>query len=124
MINTSNPDKDLTRLLKSLKKRDEILKGIWIARIYNYHFDVIRRITRKFIDQNRQDELFYLLESENISYRRDMAGMLYHAYPEKCKEVLQEISEMTVPNGLPKYYVNLSVSAYTSLKIGIPKDFP
>ena len=79
MINTSNPDKDLTRLLKSLKKRDEILKGIWIARIYNYHFDVIRKITRKFIDQNRQDELFYLLESENISYRRDMAGMLYHA---------------------------------------------
>ena len=55
---------------------------------------------------------------------RDVAGLLYNCYPEKCEEVLKDISAMSVQTGLPQYYISLSVSAEMTLKHGIPKDFP
>ena len=36
----------------------------------------------------------------------------------------EEISELSVQNGLPKCYGNVRLSAEMALEIGIPKDFP
>jgi len=115
---------EVNRILSSLKERDEILKNNGSIRKYNYYFDIIVKNTRKIILEGRQSELLYLLDYDNISYRRDMAGMLYNCYKEKCIEVLKEISEMSAESGLPIYYFNLSVSASMALEMGIPKDFP
>ena len=115
---------ELDYIIEALKKRDEILiKGKRISQ-YNKNFSKMCEYTRKMINDNRQAELLPFLDSDNISYRVDVAGLLYNCYPDKCKQVLEEISEMSVETGLPKYYINLSVSAAMSLKYGIPKDFP
>jgi len=115
---------DLEYVIDALKKRDEILVNDKPVRQYNKYFDKMCKYARKLIDNNRQDELLKLLDSNNVSYRRDVAGLLYNCYPEKCKQVLKEISEMSAETGLPKYYINLSISASMALEIGIPKDFP
>ena len=115
---------DLDYVIDALKKRDEILVNDKSVRQYNKYFDKMCKYARKLIDNNRQDELLKFLDSNNVSYRRDVAGLLYHCYPEKCKQVLKDISEMSSETGLPKYYINLSISASMALEIGIPKDFP
>ncbi|MCR4861774.1 MAG: hypothetical protein K5884_04055 [Ruminococcus sp.] len=115
---------DLDYVIDALKKRDEILiNGKRISQ-YNKYFRKMCEYTRKMINANRQAELLSFLDSDNISYRVDVAGLLYNCYPDRCKQVLKEISEMSVETGLPKYYINLSVSAEMALEIGIPKDFP
>ena len=48
-------------------------------------------------------------------------NFLYLGDYNKC---LEEISNMTVPTGLPKHLVMISVSAHDNLKYGIPEDFP
>jgi hypothetical protein len=115
---------DLDYVIEALQKRDEILINNMPIRQYNKYFDNMRKYAKKIIDANRQDELLPLLDSDNISYRFDVAGLLYNFYPEKCQQILKDISEMSVDTGLPKYYINLSVSAMMDLKYGIPKDFP
>ena len=115
---------DLEFDVEALQKRDEILIKDKPVRRYNKYFDQMCKYARKMINDNRQVELLPFLDSENISYRSDVAGLLFNCYPEKCKQVLKEISEMSVETGLPKYYINLSISAMMSLKYGIPKDFP
>ncbi|MCR5105750.1 MAG: hypothetical protein K6B68_15050 [Eubacterium sp.] len=115
---------DLDYIIDALKKRDEILVNNKPVRQYNKYFDKMCKYARKMINDNRQAELLPLLDSDNISYRRDVAGLLYNCYPERCKQILKDISEMSVETGLQKYYINLSISAMMALEVGIPKDFP
>ncbi len=115
---------DLEYVIDALKKRDEILINDKPVRRYNKYFDIMRKYARKMINDNRQAELLPFLDSDNISYRFDVAGVLFNCYPDKCEKVLKEISEMSVETGLPRYYINLSVAAVMELKYGIPKDFP
>lgn len=115
---------DLDYVIEALQKRDEILINDKSVNQYNKYFDKMCKYARKLIDNDRQNELLKYLDSNNVSYRRDVAGLLYNCYPEKCKQVLKEISEMSVETGLPKCYINLSISAKMALEIGIPKDFP
>ncbi|HRR77618.1 MAG TPA: hypothetical protein P5191_12525 [Ruminococcus sp.] len=115
---------DLEYVIEALKKRDEILINDKPVRQYNKYFDIMRKYARKMINDNRQAELLPFLDSDNISYRFDVAGLLYNSYPEECKQVLKDISTMAVQNGLPKQYVIISVAANDNLKYGIPKDFP
>lgn len=93
-------------------------------RIYNKHFDKMRKLARVLISEGRQEELLPSLNDESVSVRRDIAGLLYNSYPELCINVLREISEMTVNTSLPECFINVSVSASMALDIGIPKDFP
>ena len=115
---------DLDYVIEALQKRDEILINNMPIRQYNKYFDKMCKYARKLIDNDRQNELLKYLDSNNVSYRRDVAGLLYNCYPEKCKQVLKEISEMSVQKGLPKYYGNIRLSAKMALEIGIPKDYP
>ena len=115
---------DLDYVIEALQKRGEILINDKSVNQYNKYFDKMCKYARKLIDNDRQNELLKYLDSNNVSYRRDVAGLLYNCYPEKCKQVLKEISEMSVQKGLPKYYGNIRLSAKMALEIGIPKDFP
>ena len=118
------PSKDIEHILTVLQKRDDILKNNGSMKSYNHQYDILKRYCKTIINAGQQSELAFLLDSENISYKSDMAGILYNSYPEKCALILNEISKMSVENGLPFYYINLTVSAYMTLEIGIPKDFP
>jgi hypothetical protein len=115
---------DLEYVVEALQKRDEILIKDKPVRRYNKYFDQMCKYARKMINDNRQVELLPFLDSENISYRSDVAGLLFNCYPEKCKQVLKEISEMSVRDGLPKYYSDIRISAKMALEIGIPQNFP
>lgn len=115
---------DLSVFIDALKKREEILLKNRSMREYNKYFDIKRECAHNLIEQNRQDELLPYLESDSISIRFDTAGVLFNSYPDKCKEVLREIAEMTVASGLPEQFVILAVTACDNLKYGIPKDFP
>ena len=84
----------------------------------------MRKIARCLFDENKQNDLLPYLNDENVSIRFDVAILLYNSYPDICKKVLNELSNMTVQDGLPKQYVVISVAAYDNLKYGIPKDFP
>ncbi len=118
-------DKDeLALLVNVLIKREQILINDESLKKYNRNFDAMRKYARELINKNRQEELLPYLESDSVSVRRDVAGLLFHCYPEKCRIVLKEIGEMTVENGLPKCFINVSISAKMALEIGIPKDFP
>ncbi len=118
-------DKDeLALLVNVLIKREQILINDESIKKYNRNFDNMRKYARELINKNRQEELLPYLESDSVSIRRDVAGLLFHCYPEKCRTVLKEISEMTVENGLPKCFINVSISAKMALENGIPKDFP
>ena len=118
----NNDDFDV--LVDALKKREEILKNKQSIRKYNKYFEIMRKCAHNLINHNRQAELLPYLDSESVSIQRDVAGLLFNSYPDRCREVLQKISEMTVDNGLPECFLNVSVSASMSLEIGIPKDFP
>ena len=107
---------DLDYVIEALQKRDEILIKDKPVRQYNKYFDNMRKYARKIINDKRQAELLPFLDSDNISYRFDVAGLLYNCYPDKCKHILEEISEMSVETGLPKYYINLSISAMMDLE--------
>lgn len=121
----SKDNKDtLDYIVDAIKKRDEVLINDKPVSQYNKYFKIMRKYARKLIDDGRQEELLPYLANDNISYRRDVAGLLYNCYPEKCEEVLKDISAMSVQTGLPQYYISLSVSAEMALKHGIPKDFP
>ncbi len=115
---------DLSRFIDALKKREEILLKEQSIRKYNKYFDIKTECAHRLIEQNRQDELLPYLESDSVSIRADAAGVLFNRYPEKCREVLKEISEMTVEDGLPEQFVIVAATAYSNLKYGIPKDYP
>ena len=118
----SNDDFDM--LIDALNKRDEVLRKSQSIKKYNKYFEIMRRCARNLIAQNRQGELLPYLGSESISIQRDVAGLLFNLYPEKCRKVLQNISNMSMQTGLPECYINVSVSASMALEVGIPKDFP
>ena len=121
----SKDNKDtLDYIVDAIKKRDEILIQKKSVSQYNKYYDIMCKYARKLIDSNRQDELLPYLECDNISFRFDVAGLLYNCYPEKCLEIFKEISNMSVKNGLPKYYLNIRLSSIFVLENGIPKDFP
>ncbi len=115
---------ELELLLNALKKREQVLVNGESISKYNRYFDSMRKYARKLIDNNRQDELLVYLDCDSVSIRRDVAGLLYHCYPEKCQRVMKEIADMTVETGLEKCFINVSVSASMALEIGIPKSFP
>ena len=112
---------DLDYVIDALKKRDEILINDKPVRQYNKYFDKMRKYARKMIDDGRQAELLPFLQSENISIKKDIAGLLFNCYPELCRETLNEIVEMT---DIPVYYGIVQMGAKDNLKYGIPKDFP
>ena len=121
----SKDNKDtLDYIVDAIKKRDEILIQKKSVSQYNKYYDIMCKYARKLIDSNRQDELLPYLECDNISFRFDVAGLLYNCYPEKCLEIFKEISNMSVKNGLPTYYSNIRLSSIFVLENGIPKDFP
>ena len=95
---------DLAYVVDALQKRDEILINDKPISQYNKYFKIMCKYARKLIDDGRQEELLPYLSNDNISYRRDVAGLLYNCYPEKCEEVLKDISAMSVQTGLPQYY--------------------
>lgn len=121
----SKDNKDtLDYIVDAIKKRNEILINDKSVGQYNKYYDIMCKYARKLIDSNRQDELLPYLECDNISFRFDVAGLLYNCYPEKCLEIFKEISNMSVKNGLPTYYSNIRLSSIFVLEYGIPKDFP
>lgn len=115
---------ELELLIDALKKREEVLINNQSIKKYNKYFDIMRKCARKLIDDNRQEEILPFLLDNSISIQRDVAGILFNCYPEKCSETLQKISNMSVQTGLPKYFSNLRLSAAMALEKGIPKDFP
>lgn len=81
----------------------------------------MRKLARNIIDNNRQEELLPYLYCNSISIQRDVAGLLFHCYPEKCREALINISNMSVQTGLSKHLGNVRLSAAMALEKGIPK---
>lgn len=115
---------DFSCLIDALNKRKEILKKGQSVKKYNRYFEVIRRCVRGLIDENRQEEMLPYLDDPSISVRYDVAQFLYNSYPQKCRAVLQEISEMSSRTGLPEYLGNVRLSAIMTLEYGVPEDFP
>ena len=115
---------DLVKLVNALKQREEVLIKGQSTRKYNKYFDLMVKYAHNLIVENRQEELLPYLENESISIQRDVAGLLFNSYPDKCREVLIRISKMSVKTGLPKHLGNVRLSAAMALEIGIPKDFP
>lgn len=112
------------KIIECCKKREEILKQSQSIREYNKYYDKMRKYARCLITDKRQNELLPYLNDNSISIQFDVAILLYNSYPDICKKVLKEISDMSVQNGLPKHLVIISVAAYDNLKYGIPKEFP
>ena len=120
-----NRNKDLVQeILKCCEKREEILRKDQPISRYNHYFDKMRKLARQLINENRQDELLPYIDSESINIRAEIALILFHFYPEKCTQILQEISDMTIPTGLPRHLVLVAASAHNALKYGIPKEYP
>jgi len=115
---------ELEILIDALKKREEVLEKYLSVSKYNKYFDIMRKSARKLIDENRQEELLPYLHCGSISIQRDVAGLLFHCYPEECTEVLKKISDMSVQTGLPKHLSCVSASADMALKIGVPENYP
>lgn len=115
---------DLDMFIDAVKKREEILMKNQSMKKYNKYFDIKVKCARSLIEQNRQAELLPYLKSDSLMMRFDTAGVLFNSYPDKCREVLREISEMTIASGLPEQFVILAVTAHCNLEYGIPKDFP
>ena len=115
---------DLALLIQALKKREQILINGESVKKYNQYFEVMRKHARNLFTDNRQEELLPYLECDSVSIQRDVAGLLFHCYPEKCEEVLKKIAGMSVETGLPMCFVNVSISAEMALEAGIPKEFP
>lgn len=113
-----------SEIIKCCYKREEVLKNGLSMTIYNKYFDKMRKSAHILISEGRQDELLPYLGSESVSIRRDIAGLLYNSYPELCKSIFREISEMTVATGLQKCYIIVVATAIDISKYGIPKDFP
>lgn len=115
---------DLIKLVDTLKRREEILINNESISQYNRCFDKMRKYARNLINNNRQDELLPYLKYESISIQRDVAGLLFHCYPEICKQVLEKIGDLTVETGLKKCFINVSISAQMALDVGIPENYP
>ena len=114
----------VSKIIECCRKREEVLINDESIGKYNRYFDRMTKYARKLIDENRQEELLPYLESDSISVRKDIAGLLFNSYPELCTQVLQDISNMTIKTGLSKNLVILAITARDNLKYGIPKDYP
>lgn len=108
-------------ILNCCQKREEILKEGHAISKYNKYYDKIRKYEKILFEENRQSELIPYLYDNSISIRSDIACILFNYYPKICTQVLEEIANMTVENGLPKHLVIISVAAKDTLKYGIPK---
>ena len=113
-----------SEIVECCHKREEVLKKGQSMRIYNRHFDKMRKLARVLISEGRQEELLPYLNSNSVSMQYDIAQILYNIYPKECKAVLKQISEMSSKTGLPAYLGNVRLSALMTLEYGIPKDFP
>ena len=114
----------VARVLEYCRKREDNLRNGESVGKYNLYFDRMRKYARKLIDENGQEALLPYLENESISVRSDLAGLLFHCYPEQCTQVLQEIAAMTLQNGLPKCFIRVVVTARDTLKYGVHRNFP
>ncbi|MCM1333620.1 MAG: hypothetical protein NC084_00370 [Bacteroides sp.] len=114
----------VSEILKCCQRREQALLNDRSMGRYNRYFDKMRKLARKLIDENRQEKLLPYLESESISVQRDIAGLLFHCYPDLCGQKFREISGMTIETGLPKHLVVVAAAAKCNLKYGVPKDFP
>jgi hypothetical protein len=111
----------IVEIEKCFKKREQILINEQPMRIYNHYFDKMRKYARILIDENRQEELLPFLENESISIKSDAAGLLFHCYPQKCREILESIASNP---DIPWHFAMVGMSAIDSLKYGIPENFP
>ena len=111
----------VSKIIECCQKREEILVNDESMGKYNRCFDRMRVYARKLIDENRQEELLPYLESDSISVRKDVAGLLYHCYPEKCTDVLNTIANQ---QDVPWCFAMVKLNAIDALKYGIPKDYP
>ena len=112
------------RFIAYSRKREYVLLHNLPVRLYNRYFVQCRKLARTIIDENRAEEMLPYLNGGDLFLRYSAACFFYNCFPEQCRRVLEEISEMTIPTGLPKHLVMISMSAYGNLKYGIPKDFP
>ena len=114
----------LKKIIAYCNKMESILLNNGSTSKYNYNFRQMIKYARALIDENRASELLPFLNDENLFIRYDIAGVLYNSYPEQCAKVWEEISKMTIPTGLPKHLVIISLSAQGNLEYGVPKDYP
>lgn len=111
----------VSKIIECCQKREEILVNDESMGKYNRYFDRMRVYARKLIDENRQEELFPYLESNSICIRSDIAGLLYHCYPEECVDVLTNLANQ---QDVPWCFSMVKLEAIDTLKYGIPKDYP
>ena len=111
----------VSKIIDCCKKREDILINDEPMWKYNRYFDRMRKYARKLIDEDRQEELLPYLESDSISVRNDVAGLLFHCYPEKCTDILITIANQ---KDVPWCFAMVKLDAKDALKYGIPKDFP
>ena len=109
------------KIIECCRKREEILINDEPMWKYNRYFDRMRVHARKLIDENRQEELLPYLDNDSISIRKDVAGLLYHCYPEKCTHVLNAVVNNS---DVPSCFSIVKVDARQALRHGIPKNYP
>lgn len=112
------------KILACCQKMEGVLRHDLPMWIYNRYFLKRCKYARALIDEGRAAEILPYLHDENLFVRYIFAGFFFHCYPEQCRAVLQELSEMTFATGLPKHLVLIAVSSHANLEYGIPKDFP
>lgn len=117
-------DDYVQKILACCQKMEGVLLHNLPMWIYNRYFVKSTKYARALIDEGRAAEILPYLHDENLVVRYIFAGFFFHCYPEQCTAVLQELSEMTIPTGLPKHLVLIAVSSHANLEYGIPKDFP
>lgn len=111
----------VSKIIECCRKREEVLINDESIGKYNRYFDRMRKYARKLIDENRQEELLPYLESDSISVKKDVAGLLYHCYPDKCTDVLKAVANNS---NVPLCFVMVKVDASQTLKYGVPKNYP
>lgn len=112
------------KILACCQKMEGVLRHDLPMWIYNRYFLKGCKYARALIDEGRSAEILPYLDDENVLVRRIFAGFFFHCYPEQCRAVLQELSEMTFATGLPRHLGMIAGSAGMALEIGIPEDFP
>lgn len=111
----------IDKVVECCIEREKVLFNKQPISKYNRLYDKMNMYVKKVIEENNQEKLLKYLESENISVRFDIATMLYEFYPEKCINVLTEISNMDSSKGLQKHLFIIAVAAGNNLKYGLKK---
>jgi hypothetical protein len=110
---------NVKKVIEYCTEREKILLNNESVRKYNVYYEKMMKYANYVAEENRQVELLPYLNHESISVKYDIATILYRFYPEKCHQVLLDISKMTINDGIPKRLAMICVAAYDFLKYGI-----